>query len=195
MWEELQPLFDDAQHAAIDRPARARLRPLFALAWIVALVIGAGAFALGQRAESRVEAMAANAMGAHDGEAAPAAELPAPDDAGAASATTTPTPDIAPAAPTAPVAGTAAAGEAAAAALADRRHAITEAALRLPHVRSANWPAPSTLQVVVDDETFDPRARLCPLLEDDPDLGTTRLQVQYPTSQQRPVRFLQCRMF
>jgi hypothetical protein len=79
--------------------------------------------------------------------------------------------------------------------VADRRRTIAEAVGRLAHVRSAAWPAPSTLQVVVDSELFDPRERLCPLLENDPDLGASRLQVQYPTSSTRPVRFLQCRAY
>jgi hypothetical protein len=76
-----------------------------------------------------------------------------------------------------------------------RRYAIADAVTRLPHVRSATWPAPSTLQVVVDSDLFDPRARLCPLLENDPDLRASRLQVQYPASSDRPVRFLQCRVY
>ena len=76
-----------------------------------------------------------------------------------------------------------------------RRRAIAGAIGRLPHVRSATWPAPSTLQVVVDSEQFDPRERLCPLILEDPDLGASRLQVQYPTSRERPVRFLQCRAY
>jgi hypothetical protein len=76
-----------------------------------------------------------------------------------------------------------------------RRRAIADAIARLPHVRSAMWPAPSTLQVVVDSDLFDPRARLCPLIENDPDLRASRLQVQYPANADRPVRFLQCRTY
>lgn len=184
MWAELQPLLDEDQHAAIDRPARARLHWQFVLAWLAAVAIGAVVF-LTQR-------QAADALG---DEAAPAAASPpaarAPAQAPAAS------PPAAAAMPADPA-------EAALPAMAafdpeaevgERRRALAEAIARLPHVESAHWPAPSTLQVVVDSELFDPRARLCPLLEPDPELRASRLQVQYPAGSQRPVRFLQCRAY
>ena len=76
----------------------------------------------------------------------------------------------------------------------ERRTNIANAVAGLPHVTSAHWPTPSTLQVQADSEAFDPQA-VCPLLESDPDLGASRLQVQYPPGSERQVRFLQCRAY
>lgn len=181
MWEELQPLLDEAQHAAIDRPARARLQWQFALAWLAALAIGVAVYLVERQAEpqGRAEVPTADAPVA-------AATAPARSPASAGPAR---------AAPTAPPPIAASTPEAVAGDVEGRRRAVADAIARLPHVRSASWPAPSTLQVVVDSALFDPRARLCPLLEDDPDLRASRLQVQYPTSSERPVRFLQCRAY
>ncbi len=184
MWEELQPLLDDAQHAAIDRPARARLKWQFALAWLAAFAIGAAVFLGGREAEVHGDAVAA-AITAHAPRAADAADAgTAGDDAAATAASAPP----APAAAIEP-------GSSTPAEIAQRRRDIADAIARLPHVRSAAWPAPSTLQVLVDSELFDPRARLCPLLEADPDLRASRLQVQYPSSSARAVRFLQCQPY
>jgi hypothetical protein len=177
MWDELQPLLDDAQHAAIERPARARLMWQFALAWLAAVAIGIAVF-----------------LAVHPGEGAPATTAPlAATDPVANAKVATPAPPsgaATPAAAPAPPTGIAPAGD-----IDGRRRAIADAVARLPHVRSATWPAPSTLQVVVESDLFDPRARLCPLLEGDPDLRASRLQVQYPKNSTRPVRFLQCRTY
>src|SRR5690606_2981403 len=77
--------------------------------------------------------------------------------------------------------------------LAQRRVDIAAAIAGLPHVLGAAWTTESTLRVEVDSDGFDPRARLCPLLEADPDLGASRVQLQAPPGSTRPVRFLQCR--
>jgi hypothetical protein len=211
MWEELQPLLDDAQHAAIDGPARSRLKWLFVLAWLAAVAIGAAVFLGERQAEAHMDAMAvamsaraplpaSPASGADGVPVATAASSPSPPPAGADDDTPPRGNAVAVAAamvraPAPAVATGAPAAADAAARVADRRRAIAESVGRLPHVRSAAWPAPSTLQVVVDSELFDPRERLCPLLENDPDLGASRLQVQYPASSARPVRFLQCRAY
>ena len=55
--------------------------------------------------------------------------------------------------------------------------------------------AASALWVEVDSDDFDPRAQLCPLLEADPDLRASRVQLQAPPGSTRPVRFLQCRVY
>lgn len=191
MWDELQPLLDDAQLAAIDRPARARLKWQFVLAWLAALAIGAAVYlalrvpaapADAARGTTAVEAGAATPTPATQAANAPATGA-GPSDAGgstpgAPASAAAPGVAIAPGAP-----------------VEARRRAIAEAIQRLPHVRSASWATESTLQVVVDSELFDPRARLCPLVENDPDLRASRLQVQYPASADRPVRFLQCRAY
>ncbi len=207
MWDELQPLLDDAQHAAIDAPARARLKWLFALAWLAAFAIGAAVFLGGRQAEVHGDALV-SAMTSHaplrDAAPEPADEPPvAATASGPASAPAganddnpargNDAPVPAPSAPT--VSPGAASAGSTPAEVATRRRAIAEAVARMPHVRSAVWPAPSTLQVVVDSELFDPRERLCPLLESDPDLRASRLQVQYPASSERPVRFLQCQAY
>lgn len=49
--------------------------------------------------------------------------------------------------------------------------------------------------MAVDSEHFDPRAGICPLLEQDDDLRASRLQLQFPAGSERPVRFLQCRVY
>lgn len=203
MWEELQPLLDDRQHAAIDRPARARLKWQFALAWLAAFAIGAAVFLGGRQAEVHGDAMAA-AIAAHVPRAqvagGAAAEAGAPTAAASASAPAgTPSPAAASAAaassPQAAAGTGIAPGSSTPAQVAERRRALADAIGRMPHVRSASWPAPSTLQVLVDNASFDPRQRLCPLLEADPDLRASRLQVQYPSSSERQVRFLQCQPY
>lgn len=201
MWAELQPLLDDAQHAAIERPARARLKWLFVLAWLAAFAIGIAVYLGGRQAEVHGDAVVA-AMTGH----APQPR-PAPDAATAGTATAAAAPATsAPASPSTTSPATAASrasatvagiepGTSTPAEIARRRRAIAETIGRLPHVRSAAWPAPSTLQVLVDSELFDPRERLCPLLEADPDLRASRLQLQYPNTSARAVRFLQCQPY
>jgi hypothetical protein len=200
MWDELQALLDEKQLAAIDRPARARLKWQFALAWLAAAAIGIAVY-LGSRGEPAPNAAslpAATATAADEAASAPttpaiatpaAATVTAPE-AVASAQVATPVPAATPASAAATPAAPAPAGT-----VETRRRAIAEAIRKLPHVRSAAWPAESTLQVVVDSDLFDPRARLCPLIQNDPDLGASRLQVQYPASADRPVRFLQCRAY
>ena len=200
MWDELQPLLDDAQHAAIDRPARARLKWLFALAWLAAFAIGGTVYLGGRQAEVHGDAVAAAmtaraplATGAEDvaGEPPVAAATPGPSRPPAGADDDNPARgNDAPAAAAAPAPTSSTPAQ-----VATRRRVIADAVARMPHVRSAVWPASSTLQVVVDSDLFDPRERLCPLLEADPDLRASRLQVQYPASSERQVRFLQCQAY
>jgi hypothetical protein len=79
--------------------------------------------------------------------------------------------------------------------VAQRRIDLAEAVATLPHVIDAGWSTESTLRVEVDSGDFDPRAELCPLLEADPDLRASRVQLQAPPGSTRPVRFLQCRAY
>src|SRR5690606_14432565 len=44
MWDEMQPLLSDEQHAAIDRPAHARMHLQLAVAWALAIALGATTF-------------------------------------------------------------------------------------------------------------------------------------------------------
>lgn len=173
MWDELQPLLSDDQHAAIERPVRARLKWQFLLAWLVALALAVAVY------------LAARPLVG----AAPAA-IESPNPVGAAEAAIdtppasesrlTPLPPQQAGAPQT---------------LPQRRQALADTIATLPHVTSAGWPTESTLLVKADSELFEPRTAICPLLEQDDDLRASRLQVQYPPGSTRPVRFLQCRAY
>jgi restriction system protein len=167
MWDELQPLLSDQQHAAIDRPARARLAWQFAVAWLAALALGAALYLALPRKPSATPPSSAMA-------ASTAIEIPRPDEP-------RPAPLPQQAASTAPIQA--------------RRVALAEAIARLPHVRSASWPTESTLLVAVDREDFDPRAGIWPLLEKEDVLRASRLLLLLPAGSDRPIRFLQCRAY
>lgn len=167
MWDELQPLLSDDQHAAIERPVRARLKWQFLLAWLVALALAIAVYLVARPAESANES---------------------PKPVGAAEAAITPPPPSESRLPPLPQPG-------APQTLPQRRQAFANTIATLPHVTSAGWPTESTLLVKADSELFDPRIAICPLLEQDDDLRASRLQVQYPPGSARPVRFLQCRAY
>lgn len=185
MWEELQPALSDEQHQQIEQAARRRLRSQYALAWggalVIAVLVGmawkdpVGGVDTPTQAPSPVEEVAAPAAPATDAPAIPV-ESGAPAEVATPALPTTATPvdSLIP--------------------LEERRTNIATAVAKLPHVVNAHWPTPSTLRVQVDSGAFDPHA-LCPLVEVDPDLGASRLQVQYPAGSDRPVRFLQCRAY
>jgi hypothetical protein len=166
MWEELQPLLSDKQHAAIDRPARVKWQ--LALAWLIALFLAVAVYLLAHPVHdlpSTPTALPAGALLGRDHPRAPASTT-APDRVQGA---------LLP--------------------ILERRKALAAVIARLPHVELAAWPTDSTLLVKVDSESFDPHAKICPLLEQDQDLRASRLQVQYPPGSTRPVRFLQCRAY
>ena len=163
MWEEMQPLLSEDQHAAIDRPAHARMYVQLVVAWVLAIALAVATY-LSIKPRPEVGAIT------------PAAAAPM----GAAEAATPP-----PLQPPATPART----------VEQRRQAIAGAVASLPHVTSASWPAESTLLVVTDSDEFDPRAGICPLLEPDPDLAASRLQIRHPPGSAIPVRFLQCRAY
>ena len=175
MWTELAPALTDEQHQAIEQAARRRLRGQYLLAWtgalVIAVVVGmawrdrAGVAATPQAPVARKVAAAA----------APASESPGSEETPASSIPVNPVHES-----VLPVE--------------ERRTNIAQAVSELPHVRSATWSSPSTLQVAVDSTSFDPQT-VCPLIESDADLGASRLQVQYPAGSDRPVRFLQCRAY
>jgi restriction system protein len=172
MWDELQPLLNDEQHAAIDHPARARLKWQFAIAWLVAFALAAAVYlALPQE-------IPATSL-PHAGAASAAIEVPGANESRLVPLPQRQSPPTQPS--TAPIQA--------------RRVALAEAIAKLPHVSSASWPTESTLLVAVDSEHFDPRAGICPLLEQDDDLRASRLQLQLPAGSERPVRFLQCRAY
>src|SRR5690606_12945552 len=165
MWEEMQPLLSEDQHAAIDRPAHARMHVQLVVAWVLAIALAVATY-LSIKPRPEVGAITP-----------PAATAPA----GAAEAATPPLPLQPPATPARTVE--------------QRRQAVAGDVASLAHVTSASWPAESTLLVVTDSADFDPRAGICPLLEPDPDLAASRLQIRHPPGSAIPVRFLQCRAY
>jgi len=181
MWDELAPALDDHQLRQIEQAAQRRLLGQYALAWAAAAVI----------ALLVAMALAKNPLAGD-------AKVPVVGGAQAPTPEATPAPEgAARAAPTMERAAAPAIETAAPDSLIpveERRTNIATAVAELPHVSAAHWSTPSTLQVVADSEAFDPQS-ICPLLEDDLELGASRLQVQYPAGSQRPVRFSQCRAY
>src|SRR5690606_34263361 len=155
-------------------PAQARMRRLTRLAWSAAAAI---ALVLALVGHDR------NRQTAGDATVASSAATAA-DPAAAGSATARPSAATAP--PDASLAPLP---------LEQRRTDLAEAIATLPHVLATEWTTESTLRVDVDDDDFDPKERLCPLLEADPDLRASRIQLQAPSGSTRPVRFLQCRPY
>ncbi|TAK39920.1 MAG: hypothetical protein EPO30_01815 [Lysobacteraceae bacterium] len=178
MWDELAPALGDHQLRQIEQAARRRLLGQYALAWAAAAVVALlAAMALAQNPPA-TDPIVGGAQ-APTPEATPAPEVAAraaPTTEGAAA------PTMKTAAPDSLIP------------LEERRTTIAAAVADLPHVVSAHWPTPSTLQVIAKSEAFDPQS-ICPLLRDDPELGASRLQVQYPAGSERPVRFSQCRAY
>src|SRR5690606_28776548 len=118
MWDEMQPLLSEDQHAAIDRPAYARMHLQLAVAWALAIALGAATF-LAVKPRPEVGAITPSAATAPAGAAEAATEPP-------------------PLQPSSTPART----------VEQRRQAIAGAVASLPHVTSASWPAESTLLVV-----------------------------------------------
>jgi hypothetical protein len=194
MWEELLPALSDEHNAQIEQAARRRLRAQFGLAWVVAAAIGLVAWwamdDLGLMTPAATPAAVVTPQPAAAPTQVPAADTPTATPPPAASAKVpAAAPAEAPVTPPPPAKRQATELE-----LNQRRQDIAHAVQALPHVRTAHWPSPSTLEVRVASVQFDPQS-ICPLLEHDPDLGASRLQVQYPVGSDRLVRFLQCRAY
>ncbi len=173
-WPELEALLGEEQLEAINAPAQARMRRQTRLAWSAAAAIALVLALVGHDRNRQADAETTVAS-------TPA--TPA-DPAAAGAATAQPSPATAP--PDATLAPLP---------LEQRRTDLAEAIATLPHVLAAEWTTESTLRVDVDDDDFDPKERLCPLLEADPDLRASRIQLQAPAGSTRPVRFLQCRPY
>lgn len=173
-WPELEALLGEERLEAINAPAQARMRRQTRLAWSAAAAIALVLALVGHDRNRQADAETTVASNP----ATPAG----PAAAGAATAQ--------PSAATAPPDATLAPLP-----LEQRRTDLAEAIATLPHVLAAEWTTESTLRVDVDDDDFDPKERLCPLLEADPDLRASRIQLQAPAGSTRPVRFLQCRPY
>jgi hypothetical protein len=171
-WQELEPLLTDTQLEAINAPAEARMRRQARLAWTAAAVIALVLALVGHDRDRQQEDEATIVTTSAGQPANAAGAHGAPSAAGAPpDATLAPLP------------------------LEQRRADLAEAIGALPHVLGASWTTGSTLRVEVDTDAFDPKVQLCPLLEADPDLRASRVQLQAPPDSTRPVRFLQCRAY
>jgi len=173
-WPELEALLGEDQLEAINAPAQARMRRQTRVAWSAAAAIALVLALVGHdRSRQTAEETSVASTPAAPAEPAAAGSAAAQPSAAAAppDATLAPLP------------------------LEQRRTDLAEAIATLPHVLATEWTTESTLRVDVDDEAFDPRERLCPLLEADPDLRASRIQLQAPAGSTRPVRFLQCRPY
>lgn len=169
-WQEFEPLFDDSQLDVINAPAQARMRRQIRWAWVAAAVVALALALVGQDRSRQAAAERDAATEAPQPE--PVAGNPSPSAAEAPSdATLAPLP------------------------IEQRRLDVAQAIAQLEHVKGAIWMTGSTLRVEVDIADFDPRAELCPLLEADPELRASRVQLQAPADSPRPVRFLQCKSF
>lgn len=77
---------------------------------------------------------------------------------------------------------------------ADRR-ALAEKVSELPGVDRAVWSTRSTLQIFLSDAALAPDTAICAVVEGYEDLRASRLQIEAPPATDRPVRFMQCRVY
>jgi restriction system protein len=177
LWPELRPLLSQEQRDAISAPSQSRARRQVMAAWAFGLVMGALLFGVMHHADVErstpqdgqpvVEAAAAG----HRAQRVPASA------SGTYASTEQP----------APVDGEAA--------LQRHRREVAEAIAALPLVDRAIWQTQSTLLVTLVDDSTDPLPSICPLLARYDELAPARLQLQPPPGSQKPVRFVQCRVF
>ena len=76
-----------------------------------------------------------------------------------------------------------------------QRRELAEKLAGLPGVDRALWPTRSTLQLFVTDPGLATDAVICQLVERYPDVRASRLQIDPPPGEGRPVRFMQCRPY
>lgn len=77
----------------------------------------------------------------------------------------------------------------------EQRRELAEKMAGLPGVDRALWPTRSTLQLFVTDPALASDAVICQLVERYPDVRASRLQIDPPPGEARPVRFMQCRPY
>lgn len=75
------------------------------------------------------------------------------------------------------------------------RQQVLDELAQVPGVRQAVWSTRSTLLVLLESETVDPRPGICAVLERHDALRASRLQLQPPSGSTAPVRFTQCRLY
>lgn len=77
----------------------------------------------------------------------------------------------------------------------EQRRELAERLSGLPGIDRALWPTRSTLQLFLTDATLATDAAICQLVERYPDVRASRLQIEPPAGEDRPVRFMQCRAY
>lgn len=78
----------------------------------------------------------------------------------------------------------------------ERREQLRRDVSNLPGIDRALWSSRSTLLIhLADDSLADPLRSICAVVERYDSLRASRLQLQPAPGSQRPVRFLQCRVF
>lgn len=77
----------------------------------------------------------------------------------------------------------------------EQRRELAERLSALPGVDRALWPTRSTLQIFVTDPTVATDTAICQLVERYDVLRASRLQLQPPAGDDRPVRFMQCQAY
>lgn len=75
------------------------------------------------------------------------------------------------------------------------RQQVLDAVSAVPGVDRAVWSSRSTLLVLLESETADPRRDICAVLERHDALRASRIQLQPPSGSSMPVRFAQCRLY
>lgn len=165
LWPMLKPLLPDSVRSSIATESHALTVRYLLLGWLVAIVVGAGI---------------AWIIPASDG-----AQAPATSAASGAS----------------PKAGPAAVENPASLARAplsdeEQRERVRLEVSDLPGIDRAMWSTRSTLLINLDDDSgLDHLQAICAVVERYDDLRASRLQLQPAPGSQRPVRFLQCRVF
>lgn len=179
LWRLLEPLLPASVHDEVAARARKQAVRNMALVGVAALVVAAGiAWVLkGFDAAPATPAAATPATGP-----APAAAAPPASAAPAVAPVPAPPADVV-AAPAVPLDEDL------------QRRELAERLSALPGVDRALWPTRSTLQLYLSDPSLANDTAICQVVERYELLRASRLQLQPPPGDARPVRFMQCRAY
>lgn len=180
LWDLIGPMLPAGLHEHIAEQAQRKERKALLAIWAAAFAAGfAAAVALGLAPdETRVPPPAASPAPPRAPAPQPAAGSASPAAAAAGGATgTSPEPQAA------------ASGEEAA------RQQVLEQVGAVAGVDRAVWSSRSTLLVLLDPGSGDPRPGICAVLERYDALRASRIQLQPPSGSTAPVRFAQCRLY
>jgi restriction system protein len=167
LWELIGPMLPAGLHEHIGEQAQRRERGALLVLWAVAFAAG---FAVAIGADRLREERAAAPAGS--------AVAPAVDPAIAAATDATPA-----APPSATTDETAA------------RQRVLDDVSAVSGVDRAVWSSRSTLLVLLESESVDPRPAICAALERHDALRASRIQLQPPSGSRAPVRFAQCWLY